>query len=144
MEKLRELVQRAKDTDVHTVLGYASWTAYLLDVFGDGPLRLARDVRQELVAELHEQGLTVRAIAPIVGAGIGTVHRDIEAASVPNGTPNPVEATPVVRPREDNWAAGPVNPATGEVLEDAAVALVPVLPRRPATEALPRRRGRLA
>ena len=62
VEKLRELVAEAKDSNAHVALGYASWTAYLQDVFGDEPLRLARDVRQELVAELTAQGMSSREI----------------------------------------------------------------------------------
>ena len=77
VEKLRELVAEAKDSNAHVALGYASWTAYLQDVFGDEPLRLARDVRQELVAELTAQGMSSRAIAPIVGVDKETVRRDV-------------------------------------------------------------------
>lgn len=78
--KLRELVQQAKESDAHVALGYSSWTAYLTDVFGDEPLRLARDVRQELVAELSAQGMSTRAIAPILGVDPKTVHNDIVRA----------------------------------------------------------------
>lgn len=99
VEKLRELVSQARESSVHEVLGYASWTAYLKDVFGDEPLRLARDVRQELVAELAAQGMSTRAIAPIVGVGHKTIARDL-TPPVSNDTPVQV-----------------VNAATGEVLE---------------------------
>lgn len=77
VEKLRDLVEQARVGEAHTALGYPSWTAYLLDVFGDEPLRLARDVRQELVAELAAQGMSSRAIAPIVGTSHVQVSRDI-------------------------------------------------------------------
>jgi len=86
VQKLRELVEEAKTSNVHETLGYASWTAYLQDVFGDEPLRLARDVRQELVAELSSQGMSTRAIAPIVGAGVMTVQDDL--SRVRNRTPD--------------------------------------------------------
>lgn len=81
VEKLRELVKQAKESDAHVALGYASWTAYLTDVFGDEPLRLARDVRQELVAELAAQGMSTRAIAPIVGASQRTVANDVSSSA---------------------------------------------------------------
>lgn len=87
VEKLRELVQQAKESDAHVALGYASWTAYLTDVFGDEPLRLARDVRQELVAELAAQGMSSRAIAPIVGLSHVQVTRDV--ATVTSVTVDP-------------------------------------------------------
>lgn len=47
-------------------------------------MRLARDERQDMVRILTDQGMSQRDIAPIVGAGVGTVHRD-QAATAPNG-----------------------------------------------------------
>jgi hypothetical protein len=90
VKQLRSLVQEAKDGRAHEALGYESWTAYLVDVFGDEPLRLARDVRQELVAELAAQGMSTRAIAPIVGVTQETVAQDIKAP-VRNLTPDSAE-----------------------------------------------------
>ncbi|GLU88891.1 hypothetical protein [Agromyces sp. NBRC 114283] len=90
VETLRQLVSEAKGSNVHQVLGYPSWTAYLKDVFGDEPLRLARDVRQELVAELSAQGMSTRAIAPIVGVSPRQITTDIrDAEGVNNFTPGP-------------------------------------------------------
>lgn len=40
--------------------------------------------------------MSTRAIAPIVGVGIGTVHRDIESSAVPNGTPEQRAIAPIV------------------------------------------------
>lgn len=77
LERLRKLVHEAKAAEDHIALGYPSWTAYLADLFGAEPLRLARDVRRELVAELAAQGMSTRAIAPIVGATKSQVARDI-------------------------------------------------------------------
>jgi len=53
-------------------------------------LRLARDERRVMVQLLASEGMSTRAIAPIVGAGRMTVQRDLESAPVPNGTPAPV------------------------------------------------------
>lgn len=103
VEKLRQLVAEARDGNVHEVLGYPSWTAYLKEVFGDEPLRLARDVRQELVAELSAQGMSTRAIAPVVGVAHKTIARDLSAVS--NDTP--------VATEDNIW----VEPNTGEVVE---------------------------
>ncbi len=89
VEELRRLVGEAKATEAHVALGYASWTAYLADLFGDEPLRLARDVRKELVAELHNQGMSTRAIAPIVGVHRDTVAEDIRGGG--NPPPSPIE-----------------------------------------------------
>ena len=75
--KLIELVQQAKDGSAHDALGYPSWTAYLAETLGDEPMRLARDERQEMVKVLSAEGMSTRAIAPIVGANQATVVRDI-------------------------------------------------------------------
>lgn len=79
--KLRELVEEARTSEAHIALGYVSWPAYLSEVFGDEPLRLERDVRQELVAELAAQGMSTRAIAPIVGVSQRTVADDVSSSA---------------------------------------------------------------
>lgn len=89
IEKLHVLVDEAKAGNAHLALGYASWTAYLSEVLGEEPLRLARDQRQELVGFLAGEGMSTRAIAPIVGVDNATVHRDLKAAPVANATPDP-------------------------------------------------------
>lgn len=105
VEKLRALVAEAKEGNVHELLGYPSWTAYLKDVFGDEPLRLARDVRQELVAELAAQGMSTRAIAPIVGTSHMQVANDIHETGVKNFT-------------TDSVVVIHVNAETGEVADE--------------------------
>ncbi|WP_053386007.1 hypothetical protein [Leucobacter japonicus] len=125
MESLQKLVHTARDLEDHVTLGYASWTAYVTDLFGNEPLRLARDVRRELVAELTEAGMSTRAIAPIVGTGFKTVARDIEAArGVSSDTPELIKGS-----RPDEAAALmssgfvesiddlTVNTRTGEVID---------------------------
>lgn len=138
IDKLKALVAEARASEAHIALGYVSWTAYLADVLGETPMRLERDVRQALVAELSEQGMSTRAIAPIVGVGVGTVHRDIEASRVPNGTPAEsvssaagsaeraeaaldaeFDPTPTLPPRDDDWI--PADPQTGEVIEPTTI-----------------------
>lgn len=75
--KLMERVQEAKDGNAHMVLGYQSWQAYLAEVLGEEPMRLARDERQDMVRMLANEGMSTRAIAPIVGANQATVVRDL-------------------------------------------------------------------
>jgi hypothetical protein len=90
IEKLHSLVDEAKAGNAHLALGFASWTAYLAEVLGEEPLRLARDQRQELVGFLAGEGMSTRAIAPIVGASDETVRRDILAGATnvaPEGEP---------------------------------------------------------
>lgn len=86
-ERLIGYVEQARAGSAHLALGYASWTAYLADVLGEEPMRLARDERREVVALLSGEGMSTRAIAPIVGAGFNTVARDLREAPVPSGTP---------------------------------------------------------
>lgn len=87
-DKIRATIAEAQEGDAAGLLGYASWTAYAADVLGDAPLRLERDERRELVQELAQTGMSTRAIAPIVGVGNKTVHRDLQAG-VSNDTPAP-------------------------------------------------------
>ena len=78
-------------------------------------MRLSRDERRVIVADLAEQGMSTRAIAPVVGAGIGTVSRDLNAG-VPNGTPVAPE------PPEPTFDPTPTwDPTTGEVVDPRTV-----------------------
>jgi transposase-like protein len=120
--KLKNLVEEAKSSNAWTILGYASWTAYLADTLGDEPMRLGREERQELVGYLAGEGLSVRAIAPIVGVDPATVSRD--RARVADATPEPepdFDPTPILPPRADDWIAADapdqVNTATGEIID---------------------------
>lgn len=90
MEKLQRLVQEAKDGNAHVALGFASWTAYLSQTLGSEPLRLARDDRQALVGYLAGEGMSTRAIAPIVGVTQQQVQRDVRQVT-PDVSPAPVE-----------------------------------------------------
>lgn len=96
--KVLQLVDEAKAGAAHVALGYKSWTAYLSDVLSDEPLRLARDERRELVTRLTDEGMSQRAIAPVVGVSHRTVNQDLAEAqlegSVPVGDEKPA---PVVR-----------------------------------------------
>lgn len=119
-DKLKALVAEARESDVHTALGYPSWTAYITDVLSATPLVLERDMRRELVAELAEQGMSSRAIAPIVGVSDRQVRNDMQV-----GTDFPPDDSGMLQP--DGEATAPVetpippgavvNNITGEVVE---------------------------
>ena len=97
LEKLQTLLNEARDGEAWRVLGYASWTAYLADVMGEQPLRLPRDERQQIVGYLAGEGMSSRAIAPIVGASPSQVKRDAQVAQmgqVPGVTNVPPEPAP--------------------------------------------------
>lgn len=85
--ELIQLVQDAKDGSAHEALGYPSWTAYLAETLGDEPMRLARDERQEMVKALSAEGMSTRAIAPIVGVSQKTVVKDSQV--IPKVSPEP-------------------------------------------------------
>ena len=130
-EKLMALVTEAKDGHAHIALGYGSWTDYLADVLGEEPLRLARDDRRELVTALAAEGMSTRAIAPIVGTSQRQVARDV--APEPNVSPAPRSITgrdgktytpPVPK------APANVDAATGEIIEPTPRST----PRRPLTD----------
>jgi hypothetical protein len=92
--KVLALVDEAKAGSAHLALGYKSWTAYLSDVLSDEPLRLAREDRRDLVVKLTDEGMTTRAIAPIVGADQKTIVNDLRAAEEFSSAPtNPVVRT---------------------------------------------------
>lgn len=121
--KLRNLVEEARNSNVWQVLGHASWTAYLADTLADEPMRLGREERQELVGYLSGEGLSTRAIAPIVGVDRKTVERDIRGGTnVPPAAPKP----PVEHPK-DVGASAPVEEvgARAESLPVAAPTITP-------------------
>lgn len=101
--RLMDAVDKAKAGNAHLALGYASWTAYLSEVLGEEPMRLARAERQDMVRMLSDEGMSTRAIAPIVGSSFKTVAND-RGAGVQNYTP---ETAPVN-----------VNTETGEIRSD--------------------------
>mgnify|MGYP000858131624 CR=1 FL=1 len=96
--KVLALVDEAKAGAAHVALGYKSWTAYLSDVLSDEPLRLARDERRELVTRLSDEGMSQRAIAPVVGVSHRTVNQDLAEAQLESSVPVDGEKpAPVVR-----------------------------------------------
>jgi hypothetical protein len=79
LEALMVLVAEAQANNIHTHLGFPSWTAYLADAL-DGQWRIERDKRGEVVRFLANQGMSSRAIAKITGLGKGTVYRELAGA----------------------------------------------------------------
>lgn len=109
--KLQNLVDEAKNSNAWKILGFASWTAYLVDTLGDEPMRVSKERRQELVGYLSGEGLSSRAIAPIVGVDRKTVDRDIAGgANVP-----PADNATESEPRHPRLAV--VDLGSGEVTD---------------------------
>ena len=93
-EKLVGLIRQAREGWAHEALGFKSWTAYAEAVCSDTPLmQLTRDQRRELVSELSDEGMSTRAIAPIVGASQKTVDRDLRAESFDSPDASPRQIT---------------------------------------------------
>lgn len=115
-DKLSLLIRQAQEGQAHEALGFPSWTAYIAQVFSDTPLmRLTRDERRVIVSDLAEQGMSTRAIAPIVGVQHSAVAKDLRAAGVSPGHTSPDSpAEPTFDPTPD-W--DPVNTETGEIHE---------------------------
>lgn len=105
------------------VLGYASWSAYCaaelpaLALLGKG---MPAEQRQGVVVELRRQGMSHAAIAKPLGVGVGTVHRDLEAAGVSIATTESLDGRR--RPGKVPAAAAPSRPRARKT--DRAVELV--------------------
>jgi IS30 family transposase len=54
-------------------------------------VRLEREQRREIVAEMRSAGMSTRAIGSALGVGNKTVARDIEEADVSDDTPEPAK-----------------------------------------------------
>lgn len=111
-------------------LGHKSW-ADCCEAYGV-TLRLPRPDRRELVAMLDQEGMTTRAIAPVVSAGVATVSRDLNSG-VPSGTPAEPRAKTGLDGKTYTIPARPepphtVNADTGEVIDKATGEVITHLP----------------
>lgn len=75
-----------------SALGYSSWDDYCETEFGGSRIRLPREDRQELVTSLHQQGMSVRAIAAATGVNRETVRQ--ESSGDKKLSPAPVNPSP--------------------------------------------------
>jgi len=98
-EKVLSLVTEAKKHDDHLALGYLSWSAYIAAEYAGLLADLNREDRRFAAFALSQTGMSVRAIAPLVGVGKDTVARDVAQVSH--------DATPgQVSPNETSDRAG--------------------------------------
>lgn len=77
IEGVLPLIEQAKAGNAHEALGYRSWPEFVSDKFGGRLARLGRAERMPLVQLLADQGMSTRAIAPIVGVSQRTVANDV-------------------------------------------------------------------
>lgn len=79
MDAIAPLVTRAFKGRAWIALGYESWPEYVAGEFG-GPLRLGREDRKQVVAELRQAGLSTRGIGEALGVDDRTVRNDLVGA----------------------------------------------------------------
>lgn len=83
--QLLDLLEEAANGKIHVALGYPSWPAYIKDAVNVSPADDSE--RKALVSLMSGKGMSVRAIADVVGVGKSTVSRDLADEDVPDGTP---------------------------------------------------------
>ena len=98
MERFKTLIAEAKARDLHQLLGFASWTAYIADIIGKEMGRLHADDRREIVALLTGEGMSQRAIAEAVGVSNATVSRDQVLQGVTPDTVTGLDGKEYARP----------------------------------------------
>lgn len=126
-ERVAEAYQRRADL----ALGYGSWAEY-----AEAELKpaegIAADVRRQLVGVLSAEGMSTRAIAPVVGASHMAVQRDRESGVTERYTsPEPVT------PERIDRVTGEVLPQTPTTELEAPSTPTEVLPAGSAGAAAP-------
>lgn len=96
---------------VWIALGYASWGDYIKGEFNHAPLSLPREERKAVVSLLRGQGMSTRAIAPVIGVDKDTVRRDLSGGvnTPPDSEPLDVEEVDEDVLAEELIAAEPVK-----------------------------------
>ncbi|MBN7402844.1 helix-turn-helix domain containing protein [Mycobacteroides abscessus subsp. abscessus] len=79
-EQLALAVERAKTTNICQVLGYRSWPEFIEAQFG-GKIEVHGSARQEVMAFLAGEGMSVRSIAAITDSSKSTVSRVLNQVS---------------------------------------------------------------
>ncbi|MFI5426104.1 hypothetical protein [Aeromicrobium sp. UC242_57] len=73
-----DLIIRAFQGRAWSALGYATWDAYCAGEFNEARMvRLDREQRLEIVAEMRQAGMSTTTIASGIGVSKSTVHNDL-------------------------------------------------------------------
>ncbi len=97
LDRAWEYIALAYKGRAFVALGYANWDDYVDARFGDVRISVPREHRTQVVNALAGVRMSVRAIAKLLGVGVGTVHRELSKSSaVPNGTPGDDERLPTI------------------------------------------------
>lgn len=98
-----DLIIRAFRGSAWSALGYATWDAYCAGEFAEARMiRLDREQRREIVAEMRQAGMPIRAIAQGIGVSPTTVEKDIAPLSQSGTEPSTVTGTNGVE-RPSRW-----------------------------------------
>lgn len=85
VERAWEYIAIAYQGRAYAALGYRSWDEYVDDRLGDLRLTVPREQRAHAVAALSNARMSLRAIAKVLGVGLGTIHRDLSAGRAETG-----------------------------------------------------------
>ena len=77
LDRAWEYIALAYKGRAHIALGHRSWDEYVDTRFGDLRLAVPREHRSEVVTTLAGARMSIRAIAKLLGVGVGTVHREL-------------------------------------------------------------------
>ncbi len=91
IDKVKELIYKAKSGQADVALGYKYWPAYCETEFAGALPILERPRRLELVSSLTELGMSSRAIAPIVRVTDRQVRKDQQVGTQFPPCPNPAD-----------------------------------------------------
>lgn len=124
--RVSEAYQRRADQ----ALGYNSWQEYVQTEFGQQTSSLSTEVRRELVTLLSAEGMSTRAIAPVLSVDQATVSRDSQVMHGASPTTVVFDEAVVfdeVPPAPtDTASVERVDLETGEVITDATPTTPPV------------------
>lgn len=142
-----DLIVKAFVGRAWVALGYESWDSYCAGEFAEARMvRLDREQRREIVAEMRQAGMSTRAIASGLGVPQSTVDRDTRASD-PNGSDEPMPETvtgldgrqrpatrsprePVAKVTETTRTEHYVNTDTGEIADEPSAPAPDVSARR--------------
>ena len=80
LDTLADRLAEAKAGQIHTALGFDSWTAYVADRFKPITKALDREELRALVVQLYEAGMSVRDISATTGVPRSTVGDQVSRA----------------------------------------------------------------
>lgn len=115
VERTWERIEQAGRDQVHVSLGYASFVAYLNDVYGDQPIHLPREARPTVCGWLAAEGMSGRMIADRIGVSEPTARRALTQAGASHDAPDVSDTVSITKdgksyPRRSNQDSEPKKP----------------------------------